>query len=409
MKHLIVVGAGLTGLFAAALAAARGARVTLVARGRGSLALSHGCIDLWATKSPSRSIRRLRHPHPYALAGGFPRLQSALADFIYLLDRQGIEYHGAPSRNHRLITALGTAHLTALAPFSLAAGDLNRAEPIVVAGFEGFFDFSPHLVASGLQRQGADIQDCLTLPLIELPPGRERFATDLARLFETPEWRRELARSWKPRLTGVRHLALPAVLGLEHNFIVWQELQDLLALTISEIPTLPPSLPGIRLERALRRSLSSAGVQIIEGSRAVGRVDGRSGGQLVSGVVLQTAGGPRLIAADAVILATGGVLNGGLVFHEDGRVQESVFDLPVAHDDDRTRWLGSDPFGSHPYALFGLHVDQHMRPLGANAKPAFENLFAAGSLLAGADRSREGSRQGIDLATAHCAVEAALA
>jgi glycerol-3-phosphate dehydrogenase subunit B len=49
-----------------------------------------------------------------------------------------------------------------------------------------------------------------------------------------------------------------------------------------------------------------------------------------------------------------------------------------------------------------------MQPLNVDGKPIFDNLFAAGGLLAGADRGMEGSRQGIDLATAYRAIEAAL-
>jgi anaerobic glycerol-3-phosphate dehydrogenase len=49
-----------------------------------------------------------------------------------------------------------------------------------------------------------------------------------------------------------------------------------------------------------------------------------------------------------------------------------------------------------------------MQPLGLDEKPMFKNLFAAGGLLTGSDRSIEGSRQGIDLATAYCAVNEAL-
>jgi anaerobic glycerol-3-phosphate dehydrogenase len=38
----------------------------------------------------------------------------------------------------------------------------------------------------------------------------------------------------------------------------------------------------------------------------------------------------------------------------------------------------------------------------------FENLLAIGGVLAGADRAHEGSRQGIDIATAYRAIEVLL-
>jgi glycerol-3-phosphate dehydrogenase subunit B len=110
-----------------------------------------------------------------------------------------------------------------------------------------------------------------------------------------------------------------------------------------------------------------------------------------------------------VILATGGVLHGGLLARQDGRVQESVFDLPLTFSAERAGWATATPLGPQPYELFGLDVGTDMRPLGGDGEPMFENLFAAGGILAGADRTAEGSRQGIGLATGLRAVEAALA
>jgi glycerol-3-phosphate dehydrogenase subunit B len=97
------------------------------------------------------------------------------------------------------------------------------------------------------------------------------------------------------------------------------------------------------------------------------------------------------------------------VTRQDGRVQESVFDLPVVADLDRTRWTAASPFEEQPYARFGVAVGDDLKPVGPDGAPIFENLFAAGGILAGCDRANEGSRQGIDLATAYRAVEVALA
>jgi len=159
------------------------------------------------------------------------------------------------------------------------------------------------------------------------------------------------------------------------------------------------------LERILRRAAFDAGVQIVEGVPAVGQA---GEGRRVKGVVVESAGRSRFHEADAVLLATGDVLGGGLETVQDGRVRETVFDLPVLHDGDRTRWTSPALLDEQPFERFGLRVDRHMRPLGMDGTPVYDNLYAAGSLLAGADRINEGSRQGIALVTAFCAVEAVL-
>lgn len=407
MTEVLIVGAGLTGLFASLLAAEHGDAVTLVAQGRGGLGLCHGCIDIWGRATPSRALSRLRRSHPYRLAGK-AALHAAVEFFNEITQQAKYPFSGSISRNLRLPTALGSIHSTALAPQSLAQGDLDDATSFALAGIDNLRDFYPQLAASNLRHTGIAVQSILELP-IPLDGIRHDFSTsDLAQLFDQPNWREETARIWKPHLTGIKRLGLPAVLGLRDPQHVLEDMQERLGVTLFEIPTLPPSTPGLRLEVILRRRALNTGVHLIEGPRAVGRIDGRSKGRRVSGVVLQTAGGPRIHPADVVILATGGILNGGIVFQQNGSVQESVFDMPVNYDEGRHCWTTTSPIDSQPYSAYGILVNDHLQPLDAKGAPIFDNLYAAGGLLGGADRTMEGSRQGIDLATAYRAVEVAL-
>jgi glycerol-3-phosphate dehydrogenase subunit B len=382
--------------------------VALVAEGRGGLELSHGCIDVSGALPPHLAVQRLPEHHPYRLAG-LESLEAALLQFVRLTQDAGIPYVGELGRSLRLPTALGADHPTTLAPASLAAGDLAQSDPATLADLEGFRDFYAQVAISELQGRSLPVSGPVSLPLLLAPTHRDAYSTDIARLFDDAAWRGETARAWKPRTLGVIRLGLPAVLGLERSPDAIADLEKRIGIRLFEIPTLPPSLPGLRLERALRRAAVAAGVWLLEGSHAIGRVDGRSGGRRVAGVVVQAAGGPRVIDAGAVLLATGGMLNGGLVARQDGRVQESVFDLPVVSQRDRAGWTGPSLLTPQPYASFGVSVTRDMRPTGPDGQPIFDNLFAAGGVLAGADRTAEGSRQGIDLATAYRAVEAALA
>jgi glycerol-3-phosphate dehydrogenase subunit B len=407
MTEVLIVGAGLTGLFASLLAAEHGEAVTIVAQGHGGLGLCHGCLDIWGRATPSRAISRLRDSHPYRLAGTVA-LHSAVEFFGQITQQANYPFSGSASRNLRLPTALGSIHSTALAPQSLAQGDLDDQTPFALAGIDNLRDFYPQLAASNLHHTGITVQSVLELP-IPLDSTHNDFSTsDLAQLFDQTDWREEVSRIWKPHLTGIKRLGLPAVLGLHDPHHVLEDMQERLGVTLFEIPTLPPSLPGLRLEIILRREALNTGVHLIEGPRAIGRIDGRSKGRRVSGVVLQTAGGPRIHTADVVILATGGILNGGLVFQQDGSVQEAVFDIPVNYDEGRHYWTTTSPIDSQPYSGYGILVNDHLEPLGAKGTPIFNNLYAAGGLLGGADRTMEGSRQGIDLATAYRAVEVAL-
>jgi glycerol-3-phosphate dehydrogenase subunit B len=407
-RSLLVIGAGLTGLFAAILAARRGAAVRLIAEGRGGLALSHGCVDVWRDGDLRFALGRLDRSHPLQ-AAGLAALESAFEAFFEMMRAARLPYVGSLDRSWRLPTALGSVHTTAGAPVTMASGSLDEQSPIHVGQVPGLRDFSAPLAAAGLQARGADVRGTIDLSLPESPAPRDLYAQDIALRLEDDGYRRELSDAWKPRLRGVRRLAVPAILGRDRSLEVFASLQETLGLELFEVPTLPPSLPGLRVERALHRLGVEAGVDVIEGPSARGEVDGRSAGRHVSGAVASTAGGPRVYRAQAVLLATGGPLHGGWLSFSNGEVQEAVFGLPIEAPEDRQEWAAPTIFDEQPYARFGLRVDSRFRPCDRRNRPYFENLFAAGGLLAGSDRTREGSRQGIDLATAFAAVDAALA
>jgi len=323
------------------------------------------------------------------------------------VSEQGLPYERGAGVNLLAPTALGTLRAAALTPESQSLSRIRPNARVGVAGIEGFRDFSAQLAAAGKlwHRPVTVLPD---LPPPSPPARRELYSTDLALQFDGREALHQLARRWTVPLHGVEALLMPAVLGWHHHAEVHRTLEQELGIPIVEIPTLPPSVPGLRLERALHLAAQAAGVQYVEGSRALGRVAGRTRGRRADAVAALTQGGMRLFPAQAVILATGGALHGGWRLNSDGEGRESVFGLPLAHRPDAGEWTATKMTSSQPYAYFGVRVDRDLRPLAADGSTAFENVFAVGGLLSGADRTRDGSRQGIDLATAYRAVRVAL-
>lgn len=407
MTHIIVIGGGLTGLFAAVVAAEQGATVTLAMKGRGGLSLSHGCIDVLDRSAPSRSLSLLPEHHPYKLTGK-ANLKDAISRFRDLMRHAGYPYTGKISRSMSILTALGTIKRTSFAPSGIARGDISSSGSIVLGNFLGFRDFFPIMIQKQARKAGVKIAKVIDLPLLDQPKYRDTYSTDFAHLFEDTEWREEVIRMWRPLLPDVKRLGLPAVLGFQSHCEILDDLEDSLGIEIFEIPSLPPSVPGLRIERILIQQAKFLGVRVIEGTGVIGRIDGRSRGKRVAGIVLHSTGRTVQLDADVVLLATGGILNGGLVSQQNHRIRESVFDLPVRHPNNRSDWVGSSLFHRQAYASAGICVNARMQPLGLDEKPMFNNLFAAGGLLSGACRSLEGCRQGIDLATAYCAINEAL-
>jgi len=88
-------------------------------------------------------------------------------------------------------------------------------------------------------------------------------------------------------------------------------------------------------------------------------------------------------------------------------VSESLMQLPVRRPEKREDWHRERFLDSrgHPLNRSGLTIDDYSRPLSAAGTPAYENLFAAGSILAHQDWVREKSGAGIAVTTAYKAVQ----
>ena len=401
---LLIIGAGLSGLFAANLAIDKGLSVHVVSAGRGGLSLSHGCIDVYNSSSPSRSIRSLPGKHPYKI---LPRhsLKNSISAFKSVVRASRLGYQGGISTSVPLLSALGTPYKTTLVPGSLIKGRLDDPRPISIAGLENYRDFWAEKLVAGAKRNGVRVKSALELPLLYIEFGRDYYATDIANLLHDPSYRQELWRAWKPKLSGEHRVGIPAVLGLTDAPEYHAEAEEFIGVDLFEIPSLPPSLPGLRLEYALKNRGIQSGVQFTEGPRANGRIDGRSKGRRSAGIQLEAAGRTHSIDAKSLLLAVGGFLHGGMHASQNGNIVESVFGMPIETSIPRENWTGQNPWDSQEYSVFGLRTDKHLRPLDRNGKPFLENVFAAGGILGGSDRTYEGSRQGIDLATAYHAIE----
>ena len=268
MDDVLVIGGGPAGLLSAWLARQRGAKVRVVTAGIGTTHIMPGWVGVLEGQGDHKDERDLKdivrefarvHPrHPYALAG-LDALQNGLAGLQALCGPFGLHFAGGLERNMRLPTALGAVLPAAFAPASFVAGDLNAPGPILIAGPAGWRDFYPALCASNLGQQGVAAEGyAFELPEIHAVKF-DSISTGLAQLFDQPELRERVGRQIKARLNGATRVGLPAVLGLNDYPGSWQHLQDVIGAPVFEIPTLPPSVPGIRLYQHLQERARTGG------------------------------------------------------------------------------------------------------------------------------------------------------
>jgi len=407
---MIVVGAGLAGLMAGVLSARQGLRALVLARGIGGTHVGNGTVDVWGydtqrqvltnpqtiLKGPrQKGLEKYYREHPLARAGE-AALQNGVSELQAVCTAAGYPLLGELTANFILPTALGAPRPTCLAPRSFVAGDLRRTDEITLARFAHFRDWFADLAAANLRTAGYTVR-VVDLPLPNAPTHRDAFSTDLARLFDRADYRAQVAEAWREGVIGATRLGVPAILGLEHAAEAHHDLEARLGIEIFEIPTLPPSVPGMRLFNVLRSTLEQAGGRLVLGPSLSAWIEE---GQAL-GVTVETANGERHYAADFIILASGGARHGGLESPAAGRMTETVFNLPLETSGD---WFAPLYWSAHPLAYFGARVNARMQPIDAQDQILYPNVLAVGGVLAGADRLTEGSREGIDLATAWKAV-----
>ena len=406
MDDILVIGAGPAGLLAAWSARQRGATVRLVAAGIGSTHVMPGWVGVLQTDGDLFAALTewiAGHPaHPYALTG-LDALNGGVAAFREVCGQAGLHYVGDPASgsNFRLPTALGAAQVAALAPESFAAGDLRQRGDMLIAGLAGWRDFYPRLCAENLSRQGYPAQG-VTFDLPEMRALSRFDATPvgLARLFDRPEVRERVAGQIRPRLDGAARVGLPAVIGYVSVAEAWRDLQDRLGVPLFEIPTLPPSVPGIRVFDAFKQALRQAGVPIFLDMTATrGIVEG----DRLTGVVIPTVSREAVYRADHVILATGGLYGGGIASDHHGQMREVILDLPLCVPGGLGDWFADRLISEqgHPVHYAGVRANDQLQPVDAAGDVLLENVRIAGRLLAGYNPVIEGSTEGVLLATAY--------
>jgi glycerol-3-phosphate dehydrogenase subunit B len=412
---VVVIGVGLAGLTAALRLAEEGLRVLVVAKGVGGTHLAPATIDVLGyadgpVESPAGALPEFvaAHPeHPYRHIS-VELIRSSLEWFGQRVGELG--YKGRLEENFLLPTAVGVAKPTALVPQTMAAGDLRAGGRFVFVGLRGLKDFYPAYLADNLVRVALPSRGSVSARAVELEPplGVERDVSSVAfaRRFEQAEFRDLVVRELERHLGQGEIVGFPAVLGLRRAREVWQGLETGLGRPVFEVPTLPPSVGGIRLFESMNAALRRKGARVVVGTTVAGaELDGKS----LDGVVTQTAGRPRTYRARSFVLATGGFASGAIQLDSRGRVHETVFDLPlVGIPASGAPRFGPGYFDEHPIARVGLAVDEELRPVDAEGAPAFENLHAAGATLAGAAPWREASGNGLSLATGYAAASAIL-
>ncbi len=433
--HVLVVGMGMAGLMAAYTAAKQGKNVHLLATGLGALSIASGCIDILgyvqkeatkageqietsletgqaahgvpvgqttmqAVQNPWDGLAQLPASHPYSIIGT-SAVQQALQMLQELCAEQGAEFTCQEQQNALVPTIIGTLKPTYVYPSASNSAPLFAAKRVLVASVDAIRDCHPHLIAQQLQKYPALQHVAFSTASLPSHFGAAHRAVsplDVARYVDSKEGFSWLVQALTPLAKDVDAILVPPILGTriaQEKSSPWKQLQDALDCGVVEMLSLPPGVGGHRLSQLLLKAVRSLGVRIIENA-TITRAHMHEGRCLA--LVAHGEGVEHRYEAENFILATGGILGGGITT-KPNHAHETILGIPLKTPAIPEDWAAENAFGSHAFTQMGVMVNEKLQALDADGNSVAENVYFAGRTLGAYDYAAEKSGNGVAMAT----------
>lgn len=403
MWDAIIVGGGLAGLVAGIRAQERGKNILMISEGIGSLLQSSGVINYGR-------IEKLKAlpGHPYAKI----KEEIVQEGWSYF---QGIcpGYTGVWEKQQPILTPLGSVRQVSLTPSGLQIEQLHHSEHLIMYVPQGLKDFFPDVVSSNIQKEFPGCRvEARMLRVPEFEPwhaqGKPITGLEYASFWRSPQGQKRLqkileALTEELLAKGSKELNLDssqgikvrtAVLmpGLASLFSALEKIRVNLPFPVLEMTGFPPGPHGRILYDQLVQTFKKRGGELLLGSKVLGA---KMQEGICQQVYVQSKGKNSVFHAAKFVLATGGLLGGGLeVAAERKAVRERVLNLPVYISDE---WANPDFLGKQPYAYSGIEVNEALQPVDYKDT----NIFVVGRALAYWDPWSENCAGGVSITSGY--------
>lgn len=420
-----IIGGGLAGLTCGIALQQRGKRCVVINNGQAAIDFASGSLDLLgklpngsAVENVRENITALRDQlptHPYSLLGAEKVIAKA-KDFEALAQSLNLDLIGSTEKNHWRVTGLGGLRGTWLSPNSVPTVQGNEAFPhkrIAVLGIEGYHDFQPQLLAANLVLNPQFAHCEVTSGFLNIPQldelrenAREFRSVNIAQLLEHKLAFDDLVKEIVESAQGAEAVFLPACFGLENQEFM-TALRQATKLALFELPTLPPSLLGMRQRIQLRHQFEALGGLMMNGDSAV---KAHFDGDRVRCIMTRLHNDEE-ITADNFVLASGSFFSKGLVSEFD-KIFEPVFYSDIIgvegfDDKDRFTWTDHRFSNPQPYQSAGVAINEHCQV--QKSGQFLTNLYAIGNVIGGFNALELGCGSGVAVVTALAVADEILA
>ncbi|MBN2403220.1 MAG: glycerol-3-phosphate dehydrogenase subunit GlpB [Spirochaetes bacterium] len=417
----IIIGGGIAGLTCGIKCLKEGLSCAVISSGMSALHFSSGSIDVFGYDEQSRPVDNpfnyiekftaLHGHHPYAKCGP-DNIKEALFFFKDALAEEGLELHHNSNENHFIISTLGILKPSFFSQRSVyneeIGGVFGKKSKIAFLNFDGYRDFYPDITIANLKKNALFkdtdfISGNILFPdygSIKKNPFEFR-SVDIARIFDTSRYLEDIAKQIKNKAAHADIVCFPAFIGISNFKKHHEALQELTGKLIYEIPALPPSLPGMRIDNALKSRFASLGGVFIAGDRVIS-------GVIKNGMLenVRTANNMNeVLKSHCYVLASGSFFSGGMT-SDSASIREPVFNLRVEYSPNRGDWASDKLFdkNSHKFIEYGVETNDSMNPFGADGS-SISNMFCAGAILPHYNPVKDACGSGVAISTGYCAAK----
>jgi len=417
--EVLVIGSGLAGVSAALAAKKSGKKVMVLSQGAAASAMSSGALDICADPVAvpgvpekwcpdcAQNIEQLllRVPeHPYRLVADsaekiIEEIKSAAA--LVFPGQDGF-ISGDAKTIQLAFNQIGTFKQTSFTQTHfLSLEDLKTSASVLLLSFSGLIDFDPGFFAKNFLHWTGRLGVKVNLNQAQIAGAG---LPDISSL-QAMRWIDENAeKTLEAMVKAVKAnraelVIMPALLPFDKRQELINRMEKDAQVKFRELLAMPPSVPGKRLSQYLENRLNQEGIELISGQASGFNAEGKKILSLLTERNLEKVE----IRGRAFVLATGSFLAGGIEKHDE--FKEKLFGLDLFCKDQLLSKIFTEKLTSpsiarpHPVFSVGLKAEQKMRVLGRGGETAYENLFAAGSILAGGNYIFNGTGAGVALAS----------
>lgn len=428
-NDVLVVGGGLAGCAAAESVLKAGKNVTVLFSNGGMSEISAGAVDVLGVIPGEKpqicecymdAVPALLEKYPdhiYKDCGN--KLQDGVDALVSLAGDGGYELRGFDGKNVWVPNMMGTFSVNALVPEMMYDGVCvpGEKERVLVVGIEGNVAFRAGAAAVSYGQYQKTLGGAAEYysAVIRLEGWGERHKIsdgELADYLDTAEGIAELTDKLTTFCKNNRYsfdkILLPPVLGYINYSENLKKLREACGCKVAEIEAVGNSVVGYRFTRALYRGLERHGATLLRGAAAKSLTVEADGVcvEAVLGLTDQMHPGTKVTCrGDALILATGGFVGGGIKARKT-EVWIELLDKKLGKVEPDQLDRDAVSKSGQGFLKLGVEVNADM---SVKDEAFGGRVYACGNLLAGQNFASERSGAGIAAASAFLAgIHAAL-